>query len=122
VRRADNLATFMCRWTKILGASTAWNPKGLSRLYRDSFNFTFYTCDMSAFYPDSCLVPMVHTILSPWPTFRPWGHRQQVPPKHWYPSVILHNTTSYKTKLQCLCVVLTRHLGRKSITSVLSVR
>jgi hypothetical protein len=31
VRRADNLTTFMCRLTRNLGASTSWNPKGLSR-------------------------------------------------------------------------------------------
>jgi hypothetical protein len=31
VRRADNLATFMCRLSRILRASTSWNPKGLSR-------------------------------------------------------------------------------------------
>jgi hypothetical protein len=28
---ADNLTTFMCRWSWNLGASTSWNPKGLSR-------------------------------------------------------------------------------------------
>jgi hypothetical protein len=31
VRRADSLATFMCRLSWNLGASTSWNPKGLSR-------------------------------------------------------------------------------------------
>ena len=31
VRRADNLATFMCRFYRNSGASTSWNPKGLSR-------------------------------------------------------------------------------------------
>jgi hypothetical protein len=31
VRRADNLTTFMCRLSINLGASTSWNPKGLSR-------------------------------------------------------------------------------------------
>jgi hypothetical protein len=31
VRRADNLTTFMCRLSKNLGASTSWDPKGLSR-------------------------------------------------------------------------------------------
>jgi hypothetical protein len=31
VRRADNLTTFMCRLSRNLGASTSWNPKGLSR-------------------------------------------------------------------------------------------
>jgi len=31
VRRADNLTTFMCRLSRILGASTSWTPQGLSR-------------------------------------------------------------------------------------------
>jgi len=31
VRRADNLTTFMCRLSWKLGASTSWNPQGLSR-------------------------------------------------------------------------------------------
>jgi hypothetical protein len=31
VRRADNLTTFKCRLSRNLGASTSWNPKGLSR-------------------------------------------------------------------------------------------
>jgi hypothetical protein len=31
VFRADNLATFMCRLSGNLGASTSWNPHGLSR-------------------------------------------------------------------------------------------
>jgi hypothetical protein len=29
---ADNLTTFMCRLSRNLGASTSWNPQGLSRL------------------------------------------------------------------------------------------
>jgi hypothetical protein len=28
---ADNFTTFMCRLSRNLGASTSWNPKGLSR-------------------------------------------------------------------------------------------
>jgi len=32
VRRADNLTTFMCPLSWNLGASTSWNPQGLSRL------------------------------------------------------------------------------------------
>jgi hypothetical protein len=28
---ADNLTTFMCRLSRNLGASTSWNPQGLSR-------------------------------------------------------------------------------------------
>jgi hypothetical protein len=31
VRKADNLTTFMCRLSRNLGASTSWNPLGLSR-------------------------------------------------------------------------------------------
>jgi hypothetical protein len=31
VRTADNLATFLCRLSKNLGASTSWNPVGLPR-------------------------------------------------------------------------------------------
>jgi hypothetical protein len=31
VRRADNLTTSMCRLSRNSGASTSWNPKGLSR-------------------------------------------------------------------------------------------
>ena len=31
MRRADNLTTFMCRLSRNLGASTSWNPQGLSR-------------------------------------------------------------------------------------------
>jgi hypothetical protein len=31
VRRADNLTTFMGRLSRNSGASTSWNPKGLSR-------------------------------------------------------------------------------------------
>jgi hypothetical protein len=30
MRTADNLTTFMCRLSRNLGASTSWNPKGLS--------------------------------------------------------------------------------------------
>jgi hypothetical protein len=30
VRRADNLTTFMCKLSWNLGASTSWNPQGLS--------------------------------------------------------------------------------------------
>jgi len=31
VRTADNLTTFVCRLSRNLGASTSWNPQGLSR-------------------------------------------------------------------------------------------
>jgi len=31
IRRSDNLTTFMCRLSWNLGASTSWNPQGLSK-------------------------------------------------------------------------------------------
>ena len=31
MRKADNLTTFMCRLSSNLGASSSWNPQGLSR-------------------------------------------------------------------------------------------
>jgi hypothetical protein len=37
VRRADNLTTFMCRLSRNSGASTSWNPKGLSRPVVEKF-------------------------------------------------------------------------------------
>ena len=43
MRRADNLATFMCRLSLNLGASTSWNPQGLSRPVMGLLCFTFYT-------------------------------------------------------------------------------
>jgi hypothetical protein len=42
MRRADNLTTFMCRLSINLGASTSWNPKGLSRPVMGLL-FTTYT-------------------------------------------------------------------------------
>jgi hypothetical protein len=39
MRRADNLTTFMCRLSRNLGASTSWNPKGLSRPVMGLFFF-----------------------------------------------------------------------------------
>jgi hypothetical protein len=50
VRRADNLTTFMCRWSCSLGALTSWNPQDLSwpvmgMLYL--FITLFVTCILS---------------------------------------------------------------------------
>jgi hypothetical protein len=42
VRRTENLATFMCRLSKNLGASTSWNPQGLSRPVMGLFYLTFF--------------------------------------------------------------------------------
>jgi hypothetical protein len=55
VHRADNLTTFMCRLSWNLGASTYWNPQGLSRavmvlLYRPvrrADNLTTFMCWLS---------------------------------------------------------------------------
>jgi hypothetical protein len=41
VRRADNLTTFMCRLSRNLGASTSWNPVGLSRPVMGLLYLTF---------------------------------------------------------------------------------
>jgi hypothetical protein len=43
VRRADNLTTFKCRLSRNLGASTSWNPKGLSGPVMGLLFFTFFT-------------------------------------------------------------------------------
>jgi hypothetical protein len=40
VRRADNLATFTCRYSEFLVASSSWSPKACPGLYRDCFTFT----------------------------------------------------------------------------------
>jgi hypothetical protein len=53
VRRADNLTTCMCRLSRNLGASTSWNPVGLSRpvmglLYL--FFLPFYICRENRHY------------------------------------------------------------------------
>jgi len=42
VRRADNLTTFMCRLSWNMGASTSWNPQGLSSPVMGLTNFLFY--------------------------------------------------------------------------------
>jgi hypothetical protein len=41
VLRSDNLTTFTCRMSGNLGASTSWNPQGLSRVC-----FTSITMDL----------------------------------------------------------------------------
>jgi hypothetical protein len=38
---ADKLAIFMCRLSRNLGASTFWNPQGLSRPVQGLLTFTF---------------------------------------------------------------------------------
>ena len=58
VRRADNPTTFMCRLSWNLGASTSWNPQGLSRpvmgllyLYRylclNTVSYIFELCNIN---------------------------------------------------------------------------
>ena len=41
VRRADNLTTFMCLLSWNLGASTSWNPQGLSRPVQGLHDISF---------------------------------------------------------------------------------
>jgi hypothetical protein len=43
VRRADNLTIFMCRLSRNLGASTSWNPVGLSRPVMGLLFLPFFT-------------------------------------------------------------------------------
>jgi len=45
VHRADNFTTFMCRLFRNEGASTFWNPRGLSGL--QGLLFTIYTSSCS---------------------------------------------------------------------------
>jgi hypothetical protein len=40
-RRADNLASSVCRMSENVGASTSRNSKGLHGLYRDNFTLTY---------------------------------------------------------------------------------
>jgi hypothetical protein len=47
VHRADILTTFMCRLSRNLGASTPWNPKGLSRPVMG----LLYHCQNNRFIP-----------------------------------------------------------------------
>jgi len=51
LRRADNLTTFMCPLSLNLGASTSWNPQGLSTpvmglLYRFTYRITNVSLSM----------------------------------------------------------------------------
>ena len=44
VRRADNIATFMCRLSWNLGASISWEPHGLSRPIHELFCLCLCLC------------------------------------------------------------------------------
>ena len=51
MRRADNLTTFMCRLSWNLGASTSWNPQGLSRPVMGLlYLLSSLSCDMIFIY------------------------------------------------------------------------
>jgi hypothetical protein len=89
VRRADNLSIFMCRLSRNSGASTSWNPKGLSRpvagkLYLYTIRLAQVMC--STYTPPSLLVLATHLVYSflltrhtkCTPTFRPAGIAQSV--------------------------------------------
>ena len=43
MRRADNLTTFVCRLSWNLGASTSWNPQGLTRPVMGLLYLYYYT-------------------------------------------------------------------------------
>jgi hypothetical protein len=61
VRRADNLTTFLCRLSKISGASTSWNPNGLSRPVAGKLYLYFYWVPEVALL--SVSTPQVRAIL-----------------------------------------------------------
>jgi hypothetical protein len=50
VHRADNLTTFMCRLSRNLGASTTWNPRGLSRPVMGLLYLYLYRCYWHIYY------------------------------------------------------------------------
>jgi hypothetical protein len=50
VRRTDNLTTFMCRLSRNLGASTSWNPLGLSRPVMGLIYLYLYRPDCTTSY------------------------------------------------------------------------
>jgi hypothetical protein len=58
VRRADNPTTFMCWLSWNLGASTSWNPLGLSRPVMELFYpFFFYITLKYTLQSSSCISP-----------------------------------------------------------------
>jgi hypothetical protein len=72
VRRADNLTTFKCRLSRNLGASTSWNPQGLSRrvmgLLYLLYVQTFYPLWVMCFLYDAILEPALLKV-SMWTVF-----------------------------------------------------
>jgi hypothetical protein len=75
VRRADNLTTFMCRLSRNLGASTSWNPHGLStslsqssRRYNDShfkLGLIRTLINMSSIYRCTAIAKKLYVITNP---------------------------------------------------------
>jgi len=57
VRKADNPTTFMCRLSWNLGASTSWNPQGLSRPVIVLLYFYIVTDDLCRLWIIICNYP-----------------------------------------------------------------
>jgi hypothetical protein len=64
-RRADNLTTFMCRLSRNQGASTSWNPKGLSRPVMGLLYVDRVCCTMSNVELKSTLFLVCFMLVSP---------------------------------------------------------
>jgi hypothetical protein len=60
VRRADNLTNFMCRLSWNLGASTSWNPQGLSRPVMGLLYLYFYPYTFKQANPYSVGAAQIH--------------------------------------------------------------
>jgi hypothetical protein len=94
VHRADNLTTFKCRLSRNLGASTSWNPQGLSRvvmgliylyLYhitgsllplQRSGNLTFRACRTSEMVFDLVLIEKISSLLVAFSVSSAWERQK----------------------------------------------
>jgi len=63
VQRADNLTTFMCRLSWNLGASTFWNPQGLSGSVEGLLYFDYYFMIKRSAYFYSIIIIIIIIII-----------------------------------------------------------
>jgi hypothetical protein len=105
VRRADNLTTFMCRLSRNLGASTSWNPKGLSRSVMGLLYHFLHSSEGERAMSTAILVPVVSGDLAHSEHHSLhrgcWLNLGWVEPEHW--------NTLY-TSSAIVCVVTVKHL------------
>ena len=95
MRRADNLATFMCRLSWNLGTSTSWNPLGLFRPV------------MGLLYLQSLMKCVLHHIRFLFSSPYTWTRICQIVKRTiiWAVSILCflrRNALSYRCKQQCL--------------------